>query len=86
MMTCEEMIEWYGDFADGRVPFTTSMSMRMHLMMCKHCARYYTQARQIAVLTSQYREVIALNEDEEPLLLGEARDAVFAAFRDRGAS
>lgn len=83
MMKCDEFIQWYGDYAEGRVPFTTSMSMKLHLVICKHCARYYAQMGQVVALTAEHRAALGLNDDVDETLSGEAREDLLAAFRDR---
>ena len=84
MMSCPEMLEWYSDYIDGRVPFTKAMSMKLHLMMCGHCARYYKQMSQVVELTGEHRAALGLNDDAgDESLSGAAREDVLAAFRDR---
>ncbi len=85
MMSCPEMLEMYADYIEGRVPFTKAMSMKLHLMMCVHCRRYYKQMGQVVELTAEHRSMLGLNDDadSEDALTGEAREGILAAFRDR---
>ena len=34
----------------GEAPWTTRLSVRLHLMMCRHCRRYAAQLREIGAV------------------------------------
>ncbi|MBS0418042.1 MAG: zf-HC2 domain-containing protein [Proteobacteria bacterium] len=45
MLTCREMSDLASDYLEGRARWSESASARLHLMMCRHCRRYFRQLR-----------------------------------------
>ena len=40
MITCEELESFVADYLDGRLPFTTRLKFRVHLLVCRDCRSY----------------------------------------------
>lgn len=47
MLTCKQLVEQISDYIDGHLGLVDRMSVRMHLMMCRHCTTYHAQVRQM---------------------------------------
>ena len=43
MLSCKEACESATEYLDGEPTFGQRMSMRLHLLLCKHCRRFYQQ-------------------------------------------
>lgn len=70
--TCDEMTELATEHMEGRLPMSTTAMIMLHLMLCKHCSRYYAQLERV-------RDAAAsAAEDPRP----ENVDALMARFRE----
>jgi anti-sigma factor RsiW len=47
MLTCRQLVEQISDYIDGNLGLMDRTSLRLHLMMCRHCSTYTTQLRQM---------------------------------------
>jgi anti-sigma factor ChrR (cupin superfamily) len=43
MLSCRDVVTLATDYAEGRLPWTTRIQMRMHLALCALCRRYIHQ-------------------------------------------
>jgi hypothetical protein len=43
MLSCRDVVTLATDYAEGRLPWTSRMQMRLHLAMCALCRRYIRQ-------------------------------------------
>ena len=43
MLSCQDITEKASDYLDRDLPFTTRLSVRVHLFMCVNCRRYVQQ-------------------------------------------
>lgn len=48
MLTCKEVMTMISSDGLERSTWRERMSLRLHLMMCRHCSRYAAQLRAIA--------------------------------------
>ncbi|MEZ4398578.1 MAG: hypothetical protein R3B06_01060 [Kofleriaceae bacterium] len=71
-MTCQQVGARVRDHEEGRLPGPARWSLRLHLLMCVHCRRYFQQLRAVSSL-------LQAQPAEPP---GPAvEDAALAAFR-----
>ncbi len=57
MLNCRETSKLASESMDRSLPLGTRISMRLHLMMCRFCRRYFHQIRFI-------REALKLTDEE----------------------
>jgi len=43
MWSCRDVVTFATDYAEGRLPWTARIQMRLHLAMCAFCRRYIHQ-------------------------------------------
>jgi len=43
MFSCKDVSQKISQSMDGQLPFHHHMAIRMHLLMCRYCARFYNQ-------------------------------------------
>ena len=72
MTTCKETTELASRAMDERLPLSDRMAMRLHLAICKNCARF---AQQLHGMRRQFRTDTA-DKDEAPGLADEARQRI----------
>jgi hypothetical protein len=72
MTTCRQTSELASRALDERLPFAERFAMRLHLAMCKNCARF---SQQIHQMRQQFRSETAANDDT-PGLDPEARQRI----------
>jgi len=70
--TCAEMTELATDYVEGRSRLTTAAMIKLHLMLCEHCSRYYAQLETVRVAAA------SAAEDPSP----ENVEALRARFRE----
>ena len=64
MLNCKNVSEDATDHLEGEATFMDGVSLRFHLLICKHCRRFYRQFR-IAVGTSAKLRTIDAPTDTE---------------------
>jgi len=66
---------------DRKIPLFQRLGIRIHLMMCRHCARYQ---KQLLFLRKAIRFYSAAEHDEEPTatLSDESRDRIKCTIND----
>ena len=53
MLSCRELSETATDYLEGTLSLRQRASVKMHLLMCKHCRAYIDQlAKTVALLKS----------------------------------
>lgn len=72
MTTCKETTELASRAMDERLPLSDRLAMRLHLAVCKNCARF---AQQLQEMRRQFRTETA-GKDEAPGLADEARQRI----------
>ncbi|WP_397378139.1 zf-HC2 domain-containing protein [Pseudomonas sp.] len=45
MLSCKALVARSSEFLDGELGIGQRMSVRMHLVMCRHCRRFIKQMR-----------------------------------------
>lgn len=45
MLNCRQITDRASDYLDEALPFWESLQLRLHLMLCHHCRRYFRQLR-----------------------------------------
>lgn len=73
MPTCRDMSELVTDYLERRLPVTTWLGARWHLLQCDACRRYFGQMRQTIRL-------LAASTLSSPG--GDVEDSVLRAVRD----
>jgi anti-sigma factor ChrR (cupin superfamily) len=43
MLSCRDVVTLATEYAEGRLPWTARLQMRLHLLMCAFCRRYLKQ-------------------------------------------
>lgn len=43
MFSCKDVSQKISQSMDGQLPFHYHMAVRIHLLMCRYCARFYRQ-------------------------------------------
>ena len=61
MLKCSELARIASDYIDGELDTRRNLSVKTHLMMCKHCRRYVHQFR----LSSQASAQLAQPDDPD---------------------
>jgi len=64
MPTCREATELASRAMDERLPLSSRMALRLHLAICKNCARFNQQLQEMRRL---FREETAVDDDAEGL-------------------
>lgn len=72
MTTCKETTELASRRMDERLPLPERVAMRLHLAMCKNCARF---AQQLQEMRRQFR-IETGDQDDAPGLPHEARQRI----------
>lgn len=44
-MTCEQTLDRFGDFVDDELARRERIGVRLHLLICTHCRRYFASYR-----------------------------------------
>lgn len=55
MLRCREVTEKASRYLDHELGWSDRMQMRIHLMMCRHCARYVRQLKAVVELLQEVR-------------------------------
>ncbi|PTB93067.1 transcriptional regulator [Marinobacter sp. B9-2] len=54
MLMCKDLAAIASDYIDGELPVLQKMSVRMHLMMCRHCRTFIGNLRASSNLLSAH--------------------------------
>lgn len=80
MATCRETTELASRAMDQRLPFGDRMTMRMHLAICKNCARFNQQLQEMRRL---FRVDTGADEGVAPGLKPEARRRIETEMQNK---
>lgn len=50
MLMCRDLAKQASDYVDGELGVSRRLSIRMHLLMCRHCRNFVTRLGQSAML------------------------------------
>ena len=64
MTTCKETTELASRAMDEPLPFSDRLALRLHLAVCKNCARF---AQQLQAMRRQFRVETAADDDSQGL-------------------
>ena len=64
MRSCKEITRLASDALDQDLPLMTRMGIRMHLWMCKYCARYVAQLEFIQWALGRWDEQLEVEAEE----------------------
>ena len=78
--TCRETTELASRAMDQRLPFGDRMTMRMHLSICKNCARFNQQLQEMRRL---FRVETGADEGVAPGLTPEARRRIETEMQNK---
>jgi hypothetical protein len=83
MLSCKDVTRLLSESMDHSLPFGKRIGVRVHLLMCKFCARY---ERQLLLIRETVRRLAATEEKpEEPtgeILSGEAKERIRKSLRN----
>ena len=79
MPTCREATELASRSMDERLPLSSRMALRLHLAICKNCARFNQQLQEMRRL---FREETAAADDAEGLA-PEARQRIASELQKK---
>jgi hypothetical protein len=80
MATCRETTELASRAMDQRLPFGDRMTMRIHLSICKNCARFNQQLQEMRRL---FRVETGADEGVAPGLTPEARRRIETEMQNK---
>lgn len=73
MLSCRELSETATDYLEGTLSLRQRASVKMHLLMCKHCRAYVDQlAKTVALLKTGQAE----RSEPDPRVIEAFRDAL----------
>ena len=64
MLTCKELAEQASLYLDKDLGFGEQLSVRVHLLMCRHCRRFIHQLRLSQAVIREYPEPLDTKLDE----------------------
>lgn len=80
MFSCSEVSQKVSQAMDGRLPFRHRMAIRIHLMMCRYCARFRRQLLLIRKMC-RYEENGVMDAPVPDALTPEVRERIKASLR-----
>ena len=66
MKSCREVSERLSAGLDQELPLGERITLRMHMLMCKYCARYYDQIKTLRTLASDVADQQAQAQASAP--------------------
>jgi hypothetical protein len=83
MLSCKDVTQLLSESMDTSLPISKRVGMRLHLLMCKFCARY---ERQLLLIRETVRQIVgAEDRPGEPLrdtLSVEAKERIRRSLRN----
>lgn len=76
MMMCRDIAESASDYLEHKLPFRRRVSVRLHLLMCKHCRTFVEQ------LKVSIDSLHSLDTNEPEPISEDTRERLLALFRD----
>ncbi len=80
MFCCKDVSQKFSESMDQKLPFHHRLFIRIHMLMCKYCARFRRQLLLLREL-SKSDKIIGLSEDFLAGLSPEARERIKAALK-----
>ncbi len=80
MFCCKDVSQKFSESMDRKLPFHHRLFIRIHMLMCKYCARFRRQLLLLREL-SKSDKIIGLSEDFLAGLSPEARERIKAALK-----
>ncbi|WDR06300.1 zf-HC2 domain-containing protein [Devosia rhodophyticola] len=68
MLTCKELGERASDYLDSEMNWRDRVSVRLHLMMCKHCRAYMDQLAKTVQLLRDDASTVDAGEPDPRLI------------------
>jgi len=65
MLSCKDVSETVTDHLEGSTTFRERAALRFHLLICKHCRRFYHQFKIAAGVSGQLGSEVSEPTDEE---------------------
>jgi hypothetical protein len=83
MLTCKEAVRLVSEGLDRNLSWPTRLSLRMHLLMCRHCSAYGRQLRGLARLFHlRFSDTRSIERPDETLS-SETRGRIKSALRSK---
>ncbi len=83
MLSCKDVTQLISESMDHSLPLGKRIGVRLHLLMCKFCARY---ERQLLLIRETLRRIVATEEKSEgppgEALSEEARERIRKSLRN----
>lgn len=79
-LTCQDITRLVSESMDHTLPLTQRLKIRIHLVMCKYCARFEKQMRFLRQVCQAHEEL-----SSESALSANARDRIRHALRKSAA-
>jgi hypothetical protein len=84
MLSCKDVTQLISESMDRSLPLGKRIGVRIHLLMCRLCARY---ERQLLLIRETVRRLTAAEETPEGLFFGplseDARERIRQSLRSR---
>jgi hypothetical protein len=80
MRTCKEVAARLSFGLEQPLPLGERMTLRLHMMMCRYCSRYYDQIRALRDLAQGYEATEMGPSDEDQKLSPEAQEHICQAL------
>ena len=82
MLKCKEVAGILASDGLDEAPWTRRLSVRFHLMMCRHCRRY---AAQLSAIAAAARRILGPHgESEDPEVLERLKKTILGKKPDEG--
>lgn len=65
MLSCKKVSETVTDHLEGSTSFMDRVSLRVHLLICKHCRRFYRQFQTTVGVSGRVGPPVAEPTDDE---------------------
>ncbi len=86
MRSCKQVAARLSASLDEPLPLGERMSLRLHMMMCRYCSRYFKQIRALREISRGYEISDTQALDEQHRLSPEARERIRKALLDANGS
>ena len=79
MLPCRDVTQLISESMDTSLPIGKRIGMRLHLLMCKFCARY---ERQLLLIRETVRRIVSTEEKPGETLSEEAKERIRKSLRN----
>ncbi len=84
MISCKDITRLISDSMDRSIPLGKRVGVRIHLLLCRFCARY---ERQLLLIRQTAKRLVAMEETDEGSIPGalseDARERIRQSLRSR---